>query len=69
MGRLARLLRLAVLLNHARPEQPPAVPALRAEGEALHLRHAAAEDPSLLHTDLEQEAEYQATAGFTLTLA
>ncbi|WP_163558093.1 exopolyphosphatase [Halomonas sp. NO4] len=68
LGRLARLLRLAVLLNHARPEQPPAVPVLSAEGEALHLCHDAAEDPSLLHTDLEQEAEYQAAAGFTLTL-
>ncbi|TFH88364.1 exopolyphosphatase [Billgrantia azerbaijanica] len=69
LGRLARLLRLAVLLNHARPEQPPAVPHLSVRDEALHLRLDAAEDPLLLQTDLEQEAAYQDAAGFTLTFA
>lgn len=67
-ARLARLLRLAVLLNHARPEQPPAVPRLEARGDELRLWHAADEEPTLLGNDLEQEAAYQQAAGFTLTL-
>ena len=68
-ARLARLLRLAVLINHSRPEQPPGVPHLAADGEALHLTLAAGDDPALLLNDLEQEADYQAAAGFTLTLS
>ncbi|WP_108445266.1 exopolyphosphatase [Halomonas denitrificans] len=68
-ARLARLLRLAVLINHSRPEQPPEVPRLAADGEALHLSLAGEEDPALLLNDLEQEVDYQATAGFTLTLS
>lgn len=69
LARLARLLRLAVLINHSRPEQPPEVPRLAADGEALHLRVAGDDDPALLLNDLEQEIDYQATAGFTLTLS
>ncbi|MDT8880008.1 exopolyphosphatase [Halomonas saccharevitans] len=68
-ARLARLLRLAVLINHSRPEQPPGVPRLDANGEALHLTLAPQEDPALLLNDLEQEVDYQAAAGFTLTLS
>lgn len=67
--RLARLLRLAVLINHSRPEQPPEVPRLVADGEALHLTVAGDDDPALLLNDLEQEVDYQAAAGFTLTLS
>ncbi|XKE44997.1 exopolyphosphatase [Halomonas organivorans] len=66
-ARLARLLRLAVILNHSRPEQPPALPRLAADGEALRLR-LAAEAPSLLLADLEQEVAYQQAADLTLTL-
>ncbi|MEQ6918549.1 Ppx/GppA phosphatase family protein [Halomonas aquatica] len=66
-ARLARLLRLAVLINHSRPEQPPATPRLAADGEALHLTLAGEDDPALLINDLEQEAAYQASAGFSLT--
>ncbi len=68
-ARLARLLRLAVLINHSRPEQPPEAPRLVADGEALHLTLAGEEDPALLLNDLEQEVDYQAAAGFTLTLS
>ncbi|MEQ6889345.1 exopolyphosphatase [Halomonas sp. CS7] len=68
-ARLARLLRLAVLINHSRPEQPPEVPRLDADGEALHLTLAIEEDPALLLNDLEQEVDYQAAAGFSLTLS
>lgn len=67
-ARLARLLRLAVLLNHSRPEQPPAAPRLEADGQALQLWLAPGEDPMLLLTDLEQESTYQQAAGFTLAL-
>jgi exopolyphosphatase/guanosine-5'-triphosphate,3'-diphosphate pyrophosphatase len=68
-GRLARLMRLAVLFNHSRPEQPPALPQLQALGESLHLRLADIPgDRSLLLNDLEQEIAYQKTAGFTLAL-
>ncbi|WP_275288716.1 exopolyphosphatase [Halomonas elongata] len=67
-GRLARLLRLAVLLNHSRPEQPPARPELRVSGEALALHCDESEDPNLLLADLEQEVAYQNAAGMTLTL-
>lgn len=40
-----------------------------ADGEALHLSLAGEEDPALLLNDLEQEVDYQAAAGFTLTLS
>ncbi|MCH4561960.1 exopolyphosphatase [Halomonas sp. EGI 63088] len=67
-GRLARLLRLAVLLNHSRPERPPATPRLEARGDGLRLRLDGGDDQALLLTDLEQEAAYQQAAGFPLTL-
>ncbi|MDI5932314.1 exopolyphosphatase [Halomonas kalidii] len=68
-ARLARLLRLAVLLNHSRPEQPPAPPRLEASGDGLRLRLDGGDDQALLLTDLEQEAAYQQAAGFPLVLA
>ncbi|QTF92347.1 exopolyphosphatase [Halomonas sp. BM-2019] len=68
-ARLARLLRLAVLLNHSRPEQPPTTPRLAADGEALRLQLPAGDDTMLLVTDLEQEAAYQQAAGFSLALS
>ncbi|WP_445003531.1 exopolyphosphatase [Halomonas mongoliensis] len=68
-ARLARLLRLAVLLNHSRPEQPPTPPRLDADGEALRLTLPGGEDPMLLLTDLEQEGAYQQAAGFSLETA
>ena len=67
-ARLARLLRLAVIFNHSRPEQPPAVPRLTARGDALTLGLVNDDDPSLLLNDLEQESAYQQAAGFSLTL-
>lgn len=68
-ARLARLLRLAVVLNHSRPEHPPTTFQLQAEGEALlmMLPDALAEQ-SLLLTDLEQEIAYQRAAGFRLAV-
>lgn len=67
-ARLARLLRLAVILNHSRPEQPPETPRLSASGDALTLDLGSDDDPALLLNDLEQEATYQQAAGFGLTL-
>ncbi len=69
-ARLARLLRLAVLLNHPRGEQPVATPQLEVQGEALTLHLADDErDQTLLRTDLEQEIAYQSAAGFNLSLS
>ncbi|MCE8033006.1 exopolyphosphatase [Billgrantia tianxiuensis] len=69
-ARLARLLRLAVLLNHSRGEQPTETPRLEViDGETLQLTLADGEsDEALLHTDLEQEAAYQKAAGFSLNV-
>ncbi len=68
-ARLARLLRLAVLLNHSRGEQPIVIPRLEAQGDALVLHLADDErDQTLLRTDLEQEIAYQSAAGFSLRL-
>ncbi|MBB3142276.1 exopolyphosphatase [Halomonas organivorans] len=67
-ARLARLLRMAVILNHSRPEHPPALPELEVDGEALGLR-LAVEEPSLLFADLEQEIAYQRAADLNLALA
>lgn len=69
LGRLARLLRLAVILNHSRPEQPVRDFQLRAIGDALHLTLTRTlSDQALLINDLEQEAEYQRAAGFRLSV-
>ncbi|SDM09505.1 exopolyphosphatase / guanosine-5'-triphosphate,3'-diphosphate pyrophosphatase [Franzmannia pantelleriensis] len=68
-SRLARLLRLAVLLNHSRPEVPASGVELVAKGDDLILAlHQPLDDAALLVTDLEQEVEYQAAAGFSLSL-
>ncbi len=68
-ARLVRLLRLAVILNHSRPEQPPAVPRLTADGETLVLALPGDDDPALLLNDLEQEAAYQRAAGYSLAVS
>ncbi|WP_110692511.1 Ppx/GppA phosphatase family protein [Salinicola halophyticus] len=65
--RLARLLRLAVMLNHARPEQAPVDFQLICDGDNLHLRLPDAKPQALLLNDLEQEAAFQQSAGLTLT--
>ncbi|XKH60648.1 exopolyphosphatase [Halomonas sediminis] len=67
-ARLARLLRLAVLLNHSRPEQPSTPPAVTLKNDAMHLALPETEEPTLLLTDLEQEQSYMETAGFALSL-
>ena len=68
-ARLARLLRVAVILNHSRPEQPVVDFTLTAEGEALRL---ALPDPlaeqALLVNDLQQEMALQQAAGFNFEL-
>lgn len=67
-ARLARLLRLAVILNHSRPEQPPTIPRLDAQGETLTLTLDGEATPALLLNDLEQEAAYQQAADLPLTI-
>ncbi len=67
-ARLARLLRLAVLLNHSRPEQAVEAPPLETDGETLRLHLDGNADQTLLIADLEQEVAYQEAAGFTLVL-
>ncbi len=67
-ARLARLLRLAVILNHSRPEQPPTIPRLDAQGETLTLTLDGETTPALLLNDLEQEAAYQQAADLPLTI-
>ncbi|MGB8713233.1 MAG: exopolyphosphatase [Onishia taeanensis] len=69
LGRLARLLRLAVILNHSRPEHPPTAFRLDADGEQLSLSLSGElAEQALLVNDLEQEQEYQRAAGFTLAI-
>lgn len=66
---LARLLRLAVILNHSRPEQPVTEFTLTAEGDALHLTLPdSLAEHTLLLNDLQQERDYQKNAGFALEL-
>ena len=67
-SRLARLLRLAAVINHSRPEQAPALPRLQASGEALALHCDESEDLNLLLADLEDEIAYQKAAGLELSL-
>ncbi|MBD3898560.1 exopolyphosphatase [Halomonas sp. ML-15] len=68
-ARLARLLRLAVLMNHSRPETPTPGIELATDGDNLILTLLTPlDDAALLITDLEQEVEYQAAAGISLTL-
>ncbi|WP_052383978.1 exopolyphosphatase [Litchfieldella xinjiangensis] len=69
LGRLARLLRLAVLLNRSRPETPTLGFRLYAKDDDLHLSlDASLQDQALLLNDLEQETLYQQAAGFRLTV-
>ncbi|WP_110689007.1 Ppx/GppA phosphatase family protein [Salinicola endophyticus] len=65
-ARLARLLRLAVLLNHSRPEQAVDDFQLDAQGETLTLTLPAARLHPLVLNDLEEEASYQRSVGLTL---
>lgn len=67
-ARLARLLRLAVALNHSRPEQPALDVRLEADGETLCVYLDQASDQPLLMADLDQEARYQRNAGFELVI-
>lgn len=66
-ARLARLLRLAVLLNRSRPEQPVCNFRLSVKGETLQLSlpDALSGSPLLLN-DLQLESDFQRAAGFTL---
>lgn len=67
-AQLARLLRLAVLVNHSRPEDAPPPPSVSASGDSLTLQLPPSDEPTLLSTDLEQEQTYMEAAGFQLTL-
>ncbi|WP_027965590.1 exopolyphosphatase [Halomonas halocynthiae] len=66
-ARLARLLRLAVILNHSRPEQPPETPRLSVKSNKLTL-DLSRDNSALLRNDLEQEANYLQAASFNLQL-
>lgn len=68
-ARLARLLRLAVILNHSRPEQPISEFTLTADGGNLNLSLSdSLAENALLLNDLQQEIDYQHRAGFHLEL-
>ncbi|WP_447554119.1 exopolyphosphatase [Vreelandella sp. EE22] len=67
-AKLSRLLRLAVLINHSRPEEAPAVPTLGASEQTLTITLPTSDEPTLLSTDLEQEQAYMQAAGFALKL-
>ncbi|HDZ48953.1 hypothetical protein LCGC14_0072750 [marine sediment metagenome] len=66
--KLARLLRLAVLLNHSRPETAPALPDISADSESLIITLPPSDEPTLLATDLEQEQAFMEAAGFKLVI-
>ncbi|MEC8919263.1 MAG: exopolyphosphatase, partial [Pseudomonadota bacterium] len=57
---------LAVMLNHARPEQAIIDFRLACDGDTLHLTLPETRHQALLLNDLEQEAAYQKAAGLTL---
>ena len=68
-SRLARLLRLAVILNHSRPEHAVVDFTLVANGDALRLvLPDSLAEHSLLINDLQQEVALQQAAGFALEL-
>lgn len=67
-AKLAQLLRLAVLINHSRPESAPPLPEISADATSLTLTLPASEEPTLLSTDIEQEQAYMTAAGFTLNV-
>jgi exopolyphosphatase/guanosine-5'-triphosphate,3'-diphosphate pyrophosphatase len=66
--KLARLLRLAVLLNHSRPETAPSLPEISADSDSLTITLPASDEPTLLSTDLEQEQAFMEAAGFKLLI-
>nr|WP_298059399.1 exopolyphosphatase [uncultured Halomonas sp.] len=66
--KLARLLRLAVLFNHSRPESAPALPEISADSDSLTITLPESDEPTLLSTDLEQEQAFMEAAGCQLTL-
>lgn len=67
-AKLARLLRLAVLLNHSRPETAPPLPNMAADDDHLTITLPESDEPTLLGTDLEQEQAYMHAAGFQLNV-
>lgn len=67
-GRLAVLIRLAVIFNHSRPDQPPVLPALKAKGDTLLMDLPDDDEPSLLSTDIEQEQRYLENTPYDLVL-
>ncbi|RUR31501.1 exopolyphosphatase [Vreelandella andesensis] len=67
-AKLARLLRLAVLLNHSRSENVSPIPVISAKGQALTMTLPASDEPTLLSTDMEQEQAYMTAAGFTFSV-
>lgn len=67
-ARLARLLRLAVLFNHSRPEQAPADLPVSIVDEVIEVALSPGDRDSLLGADLEQEAAYLNAAGYSLSL-
>jgi exopolyphosphatase/guanosine-5'-triphosphate,3'-diphosphate pyrophosphatase len=68
--KLARLLRLAVLINHSRPEGAPIPPEITVDhqGETMTITLPPSDEPTLLSTDLEQEQAFMTNAGLTLHL-
>ncbi|MGO3058773.1 MAG: exopolyphosphatase, partial [Halomonas sp.] len=67
-AKLAQLLRLAVLLNHSRPESAPPLPSISADEQSLTLTLPVSEEPTLFSTDIEQEQAYLQAAGLTLNV-
>ncbi|WP_106478938.1 Ppx/GppA phosphatase family protein [Phytohalomonas tamaricis] len=66
--KIARLLRLAVVLNHARHDQPVEGFTLDSKGEELTLKLPEQATTPLLIDDLTRECVYQQEAGFTLKI-
>ncbi|CAM3490836.1 exopolyphosphatase [Halomonas sp. AOP12-C2-37] len=66
--KLARLLRLAVLFNHSRPEAMPALPLINVDSDSLTITLPESDEPTLLSTDLEQEQAFMQAAGFNFAV-
>ena len=68
-ARLARLLRLAAILNHSRPETPPDDVTLGVEGDVLLVTLPGdLTGSALLLGALEQEKNHQLAAGYQLEI-
>ncbi|AVI61389.1 exopolyphosphatase [Halomonas sp. GFAJ-1] len=67
-AKLARLLRLAVLINHSRPESAPPLPEISVEDSILTVTLPSSDEPTLLSTDMEQEQAFMVAAGFTFAV-